>query len=263
MFRNLYDIFDLPDFFDDEAEIRRMYRMLGSRWHPRRNVNMARYAAKKFKELSKAYEILADRESKKEYDRMLKEGQHEDKFNNVLAPFFNDKGLSHYDKFFEDFLKKENSLFDDEFFKKIDKEYDNHLEKNCVDEDNKKKESESKGKEVTKSEDKQPKRYYKSIKSNTVIKNGKKIEKKTTTIEEENGDKTIIVEETNDGKTIKRTELIHHDQDGNLVKEITIDEGTGNPITEHKMLALNNKKEDDIEITEEKPEKTSTMEVEK
>ena len=262
MFTNLYDLFDLPDFYDDINGINRMYRMLGSRWHPRRNVNMYKYAAQRFKELSKAYEVLADKEQKKEYDRMLKEGVHEDKFSNVLAPFKIDKGLQHYDKFFNDFLKEENSLFNDDFFKKIDSEYDKHLEEQYLKEE----------KNNNNENNKNVKTYQKSVKSNTIIKNGKKVEKKTTTIHESNGDKKIIMEEKHDdGKTITRTEFIHHDEEGNLVKEITVDDGTGKHSTEQKMLALNNKKhqEDDIEITDEpnnvseNQAKTNSMEVEK
>ena len=68
------------------------------------------------------------------------------------------------------------------------------------------------------------KSYPKSVKTNTIIKDGKKVEKKTTTIHESNGDRKIIIEEKHDdGKTIQRTEFIHHDEDGNLVKEITVD----------------------------------------
>lgn len=245
MFTNLYDLFDLPDFHDDQEELRRMYRLLGSRWHPRRNVNMYKYASQRFKELSKAYEVLADKERKNEYDRMLKEGVHEEKFSNVLAPFKNDKGLKHYDRFFNDFLKEDNSLFNDDFFKKIDSDYDKYLEKQCVKEE---KHQNDGNKNNIKS-------YQKSVKTNTIIKDGKKVEKKTTTIHESNGDRRIIIEEKHDdGKTIQRTEFIHHDEDGNLVKEITVDEGTGKHHTEHKMLALNNKKhqeEDDIEIADE------------
>lgn len=255
MFTNLYDLFDLPDFHDDMNDINRMYRMFGSRWHPRRNINMHRYAAQRFKELSKAYEVLSDKQNKQEYDRMLKEGAHEEKFTNVLAPFKNDKGLKHYDKFFNDFLKEENTLFDDEFFKKIDNEFDKHLEKQCIKEE----------KHVNDKNNKNVQSYQKSVKTNTIIRDGKKIEKKTTTIHEQNGDRKIMIEEKHDdGKTISRTELIHHDEDGNLVKEITVDEGTGKHHTEHKMLALNNKKhqDNDIEISDE-PTNVNSMEVEK
>ena len=112
MFRNLYDIFDLPDFFDDEKEFDRIYSILGSRWHPRRNVNVYEYAEQRFKELSKAYAILADKEKKKQYDKLLSEAPHEDHFNDVLAPFHEDEGLDFYDNYFKIFLEKRNKVFE-------------------------------------------------------------------------------------------------------------------------------------------------------
>jgi DnaJ-class molecular chaperone len=109
MFRNLYDILDLPDFYDDEKEVDRLYGILGSRWHPRRNVNMYDYAEQRFKDISKAYSILANKEKKKRYDKLLREAPHEDHFNDVLAPFHEDRGLEFYDNNFQNFLEKRNS----------------------------------------------------------------------------------------------------------------------------------------------------------
>ena len=156
MFRNLYDIFDLPDFFDDDYEFDRLYRILGSRWHPRRNINMFDYAERRFKELSKAYAILADREKRKRYNELLNEAPHETHFTDILAPFHEDKGLDFYDKYFNNFLEKKNKIFNDDFFKETDKEFHDLQE----DKDH----------------------VHKSIKSNTVIKDGKRITKKTKTL---------------------------------------------------------------------------------
>lgn len=228
MFRNLYDIFELPDFFDDETEFDRLYSILGSRWHPRRNINMYDYAERRFKELSKAYAILADKEKRKKYNKLLSEAPHEDHFNDILAPFHEDKGLDHYDFFFNDFLGKRNKVFNDDFFKETDKEF----------------------KDLDKDKD----HVIKSLKNNTVIKNGKRITKQTKTVVDKDGNKTIeTAEDHGDGKVKLLVTKIFHDKDGNLIKEITEDLGEGPKLKEKKMLALNDKKkvEDDITIADE------------
>ena len=235
MFRNLYDIFDLPDFFDDENEFDRLYRVLGSRWHPRRNINMYDYAERRFKELSKAYAILADREKRKRYNKLLSEAPHEDHFTDILAPFHEDKGLDHYDGFFNDFLGKRNKLFNDDFFKETDKEF--------------------------KDLDKDKEHVLKSVKSNTIIKNGKRITKKTKTVVDKDGNKTIETQEDHgDGKVKTLVTKIFHDKDGNLIKEVTEDIGEGPKVKEQKMLALNDKKkvEDDIVIEDETNQASSS-----
>lgn len=228
MFRNLYDIFDLPDFYDDDYEIRRLYRLLGSRWHPRRNIHMHNYAEKRFKDLSRAFAILANKESKKRYDNLLKEAPTEKEFSDVLAPFNEDKGLDHYHNFFTDFLKHDDILFNDDFFKKTDKEFkelgDNHI--------------------------------YKSVKSNISIKDGKRITKTNKTFKDKDGNQVNeYIEEDSEGKKTVKTEKIYHDKDGNLLKEITEDKGQGPQVIEQKMLALKDKKEDDITIEDESEKK--------
>ena len=226
MFRNLYDVFDLPDFYDDESEFDRLYTILGSRWHPRRNINMYDYAETRFKELSKAYAILADPEKRKKYNTLLSEAPHEDHFNEILAPFHEDKGLDHYDFFFNDFLGKRNTIFNDDFFKETDKEF----------------------KELDKNKD----HVLKSVKNNTIIKNGKRITKKTKVTLDKDGNKTIETQEDHgDGKVKTLVTKIFHDKEGNLIKEITEDVGNGPQLKEQKMLALNDKKKDEIVIEDE------------
>lgn len=55
-----------PDAADEE--IRRAYRALAKKYHPDRNKN-DKGAEQKFKEISKAYEVLRDREKRAQYDR--------------------------------------------------------------------------------------------------------------------------------------------------------------------------------------------------
>ncbi len=50
-------------------EIKKAYRKLSMKWHPDRNPENKEAAEKKFKEISKAYEILSDEQKKATYDR--------------------------------------------------------------------------------------------------------------------------------------------------------------------------------------------------
>ncbi|MFI8326846.1 DnaJ C-terminal domain-containing protein [Streptomyces sp. NPDC085529] len=64
--RDYYDILGIPRNASAE-EIQRAYRNLARRWHPDLNRDPA--AEERFKELSEAYEVLADPESRARYDR--------------------------------------------------------------------------------------------------------------------------------------------------------------------------------------------------
>ena len=232
MFKNLYDVFDLPDFFDDEKEFDKRYSILGSRWHPRRNINMYNYAEKRFKELSKAYSILADNEKRKNYNQLLSIAPNEDQFKEVLQPFNEDKGLDFYDAHFKDFLGKRNKVFNDEFFKESDKEF-KELEKHNHE------------------------NYLKSVNTNTIIRNGKRISKKTKTSIDKDGNKTIETEEDHgDGHVKFIVAKIFHDTDGNLIKEITEDTGEGPKLKEKRVLALNDKAHHHQEDSKAKDEST-------
>ena len=51
-----------------EDEIKKSYRKLALKFHPDRNRNNKEEAEKKFKEISKAYEILSDKSKRNTYD---------------------------------------------------------------------------------------------------------------------------------------------------------------------------------------------------
>ncbi len=55
-------------------EIKRAYKKKAKKFHPDRNPERADWAREKFKEISEAYEILADDEKRRQYDRYGKEG---------------------------------------------------------------------------------------------------------------------------------------------------------------------------------------------
>lgn len=214
MFTNLYAIFDLPNYFDDEREIRRMYKVLGSRWHPLRNINMEHYAEKRFKDLSKAFEILSDPESRERYNKLLSEAPNEIPFVDVLQPYYQDKGFDYYDNMYKNELIKDNVYFDYKFFKLSDKEFKD-MEGNGV---------------------------FESLKTNTIIKNGKRVTKQTKVMKDNLGNKTTeSIEDHGEGNYIKVVDKIYHDEDGNLIKQITEDTGNGPQLREKRLLALSDK----------------------
>ncbi len=64
--KDLYEIMGLPRTASED-DIRKKYRELALQYHPDRNAGDAQ-AAEKFKEISAAFEILNDRQSRHEYD---------------------------------------------------------------------------------------------------------------------------------------------------------------------------------------------------
>jgi len=217
-FKNLYHIFDVSDFFDNSKEIRRMYRILGSRWHPSRNVNMSKIAENRFKDLSRAFQILSNDEKRKAYDKLLKEAENDSKFNEVLQPFFENREFSHYDDFFKKMIAEENKTFNDDFFKETDLEFKALVDKN---------------------QEKDKVELNKSSKTNTFIKDNKRYTQTTNSWEDQDGNKTVETIEDYGNRVVKKhIEKLFHDEEGNLLKEIQEDSGNGLQLIEKKLLAL-------------------------
>ena len=61
-----YKILEVPEN-TDISEIKKKYRKLAMKYHPDRNAGDER-AAKKFREITEAYEVLSNGEKRKEYD---------------------------------------------------------------------------------------------------------------------------------------------------------------------------------------------------
>jgi DnaJ-class molecular chaperone len=56
------------------SEIRKAYRQLALQWHPDKNQNNKKEAEEKFREISKAYEILSDPEKRRIFDESRTKG---------------------------------------------------------------------------------------------------------------------------------------------------------------------------------------------
>ena len=66
--RDYYEILDVPKD-SDERTIKKAYRKLARKHHPDASEESPEIAEKKFKEVSEAYEVLADKEKRERYDR--------------------------------------------------------------------------------------------------------------------------------------------------------------------------------------------------
>lgn len=66
--RDYYEILDVEKNANAE-EIKKAYKKLAMKYHPDRNKNQPKEAEEKFKELSEAYEVLADQEKRTRYDQ--------------------------------------------------------------------------------------------------------------------------------------------------------------------------------------------------
>ena len=67
MAKSLYKTLEIPENAS-EAEIKKAYRKLARQYHP--DINKEAGAEDKFKEINSAYEILSDKEKKRQYDQM-------------------------------------------------------------------------------------------------------------------------------------------------------------------------------------------------
>lgn len=73
--KKYYDLLGVPPTATD-VEIKRAYRLMALKWHPDKN-NHSEESTAKFQEITKAYEILFDKEKRTVYDEYGEEGLHE------------------------------------------------------------------------------------------------------------------------------------------------------------------------------------------
>ena len=164
-----------------EEQIRKAYKKLAIKWHPDKNPDNRKQAEEKFKEIGEAYSVLSDPKKRKEYDHggfSFEDFGFDDGFDpmEIFRSFFKRHGKGGKDEF--------GFGFDDDFFNDDDgfmKGFGGFGNFGDMDFG-----GFGQGK---------------SVKTTTQIINGKKITKtETTTIDSDGNKKTVVREETGDGK---------------------------------------------------------------
>ena len=109
--KDYYNILKVPEDADLKT-IKKAYKKLAIKWHPDKNNDKT--AEKVFKNISEAYQILSDKDKRKEYDNMRQFGSNHhnitfispfDLFNNFLVLVLD---LIHFLKWRNIFLKWKN-----------------------------------------------------------------------------------------------------------------------------------------------------------
>ena len=100
--QNFYDILGVSQTAD-ESEIKRAYMKLSLKHHPDRNPDNAEEATRVFQEISAAYDILKDAQTRQKYDHELKYGEG--------SPFFGGGGGSEMDAEMHDINNIFNMMF--------------------------------------------------------------------------------------------------------------------------------------------------------
>lgn len=71
-----------------EQEIKQSYRKLALKWHPDKNIENKELATKKFKEITEAYQILKDPQSRYNYDNEINQNIKFQNPDDVFKTFF-------------------------------------------------------------------------------------------------------------------------------------------------------------------------------
>ena len=111
MSKNYYDILNVSKDASDK-DIKKAYRKLAIKWHPDKNPNNKNEAENKFKEISKAYSVLSDKDKRKKYDMFGEKGCNDDNdpndiFSNIFGGF---NGFSNMRNPFSSKKKKEKKV---------------------------------------------------------------------------------------------------------------------------------------------------------
>ena len=161
-----------------EKDIKRAYRKLAFKWHPDKNPNNKKEAEEKFKEINEAYSVLSDPDKKRQYDMggfdfaAFGFDENFDPFK-VFQSFFDKHGGKGKDPF--SFGFDDDDFFKDDFGGGFGN-FGNFGDFGGMGQG-------------------------KSVKSYTTIINGKKVTKtETTTVDSKGNKKTVVREETGDGK---------------------------------------------------------------
>jgi len=109
--KDYYKVLNVPPMAGED-EIKKAYRELSKKYHPDLNPDLKSYADEKMKELTEAYEVLTDKEKRKEYDNQehfkLKKCKNADfnYFAVASAAKKKKKGDSALHKIFKSFMAK-------------------------------------------------------------------------------------------------------------------------------------------------------------
>ena len=178
--KDYYEVLGVPKDATEE-QIRKAYKKLALRWHPDKNPDNRKQAEEKFKEIGEAYSVLSDPKKRNEYDNggfSFADFGFDDDFNPM--------------EIFKSFFKKHGGKdefgfgFDDDFFKDDGFGMGGFGNFGKMNFDNFGSGGFGQGK---------------SVRTTTQIINGKKVTKtETTTIDSNGNKKTVVREETGDGK---------------------------------------------------------------
>ena len=171
-----------------EKDIKRAYRKLALKWHPDKNPDNKKEAEEKFKEINEAYSVLSDKDKRRRYDHggfSFEDFGFGEGFdvNDIFNSFFGGK-----DPFASNFGEDDDEFFGKDFGFGNFGSFGNfgnfgNMEFSSF---------ENMGSGMG---------TGKSVKKSTQIINGKKITKTETTTYDSNGNKkTVVREETGDGK---------------------------------------------------------------
>ncbi|MFW6040865.1 MAG: molecular chaperone DnaJ [Thermoplasmatota archaeon] len=120
MSKDYYDILGV-DKDASKEEIKKAYRKKAKKYHPDKNPDNPDEAREKFKKISEAYEVLADDDKRRKYDRYGEAGvkdqfgeggftwqdfSHREDVEDIFSDFF---GRSGFDDFFSDFFGRRRS----------------------------------------------------------------------------------------------------------------------------------------------------------
>ena len=102
-----YKILEVPEN-TDISEIKKKYRKLAMKYHPDRNAGDEK-AAKKFREITEAYEVLSNEKKRKEYDCKRKNGNNQPKNKNNKENFKSKSSQNNF-SFGKEFFKSATEM---------------------------------------------------------------------------------------------------------------------------------------------------------
>ena len=187
--KDYYEVLGVPKDASEDV-IRRAYKKLAIKWHPDKHVNDKKEAEEKFKEISEAYSVLSDPKKKREYD------------TGGFDFDFGDFGFDPFDIFNNFFKHRKHGGFSDFGFGGFDDDDDDDFFKDAFSSKHHKfgfgfnDEDFNFGGNFSGGYG-----QGKSIKKTTQTINGKTVTKtETTTIDSNGNKKTVVKEESSDGK---------------------------------------------------------------